>query len=356
VSASAERYGAHLELFARGHIVVVPAGIGVASPRRRGAYVVAGRCSTRLRTREPTGVVEVAPGPTATLGELFDTWGRTLTSSQLLSFRGPVRAWLDGRPVTGDPRAIRLRRHAQVVVVSGASVPVHRTYTFANGLLLGFRGRMRRTAAIVTALALLVLPAAARADGDPASDILLSQDVFYPYAPNAVSPPLQKALNGMVAAAKKKGFPVKVALIAAASDLGSVPQLLSDPQRYADLLTQEIAFNSKPRVLVVLPSGIGGNNLGDNAGPALSDVNVPDGAGHDADALARTAMTALGKLSAADGKPVPVPHVSAASKKSGSSGSAVLIFGVPVLLVVLAAGVMALRNRSDEDDSAPDPE
>jgi hypothetical protein len=215
---------------------------------------------------------------------------------------------------------------------------------------------MRRTTAIAVALATLALPATAQADGDPASDILLSQDVFYPYAPNAVSPPLQKALNGMVAAAKKKGFPVKVALIAAASDLGSVPQLLSDPQRYADLLTQEIAFNSKPRVLVVLPSGIGGNNLGDNAGPALSNVNVPDDANTDADALARTAMTALGKLSTADGKPVPVPHVAVSSKKSSSGGSPLLIFGVPVLLVVLAAAAMALRNRSEDDDSEDDDE
>jgi hypothetical protein len=208
---------------------------------------------------------------------------------------------------------------------------------------------MRRPLALALALLLLSLPATAYADGDPASDILLGQDVFYPYAPNVVSKPLQAALNAMTVASKKKGFPVKVALIASAGDMGSVPQLFTDPQRYADLLTQEISFNSKPRVLVVLPAGIGGNNLGDNAGPALTSVTVPDSA--DADALARTALTALGRLTAAAGKPVPVPPVAtSASKKGGSGTSPLIVFGVPVALVAMAAALAATRGRRDETD------
>lgn len=209
---------------------------------------------------------------------------------------------------------------------------------------------MRRALAIAAALLVAVTPATALADGDPASDILLSQDVFYPYAPNIVAKPLQTALNGMVAAAKKKGFAVKVAMIASRSDLGSVPQLYDDPQRYADLLTQEISFNSKPRVLVVLPAGIGGNNLGDNAGTALQTVTVPSEPGPDG--LARTALVALGKLTAADGKPVPVPYVPETKKAGKSSTSPVLVFGVPVLLVALAAAAAARRSRRREDDES----
>lgn len=198
-----------------------------------------------------------------------------------------------------------------------------------------------------------LVPPAARADGDPASDLLISQDVFYPYAPNAVAKPLQTALNGMVRAAKAKGYPVKIALIADQADLGSVPQLFTDPQKYADLLTAEISYNTKPRVLVVLPAGLGGNNLGDRAGPALAGVTVDQGAGPDG--LARAALAALGKLTAANGTPVAVPKVAAGGgSRSGGGASPLLVFGVPVLLVGLAAGFAVLRGRDEDDEEAED--
>jgi hypothetical protein len=39
-------YGAHIELFAHNRGVVVPAGIGIAEPkRRRGVFVLGGRCA-----------------------------------------------------------------------------------------------------------------------------------------------------------------------------------------------------------------------------------------------------------------------------------------------------------------------
>src|SRR3954453_7854500 len=74
---SAARYGVHLELFAARRVVLIPAGVGVAPPRKRnGAYVGGGRCSYPLRTREPTGVIEVdRAGPAKTLGEFFAVWG-----------------------------------------------------------------------------------------------------------------------------------------------------------------------------------------------------------------------------------------------------------------------------------------
>jgi hypothetical protein len=132
-SIAAARDVAHLELFARGHIVVLPAGIGVRAPRRRGAYVVGGRCSHAVRTTEPTGLVEVRRGTRATLGDLFATWGRRLDARALLGFHGRVRAYVDGRRWRGDPRDVTLRRHAQVVVAVGPAVPVHARYTFPPG-------------------------------------------------------------------------------------------------------------------------------------------------------------------------------------------------------------------------------
>ncbi|MCW3016313.1 MAG: hypothetical protein JWO02_3405 [Solirubrobacterales bacterium] len=218
--------------------------------------------------------------------------------------------------------------------------------------------RARRLLTVLLALTSLAagVPAAAVADGDPASDILISQDVFYPYAPNTVAKNLQTALDGQLKAAKAAGFELKIALIAATADLGSVPQLLTDPQKYADLLTSELSFNTKPRVLVVLPSGLGGNNLGDGAGPALSGVQLDPEAG--ADGLARAAMEAVGALTAANGTPVAVPQVAAESGRSagahsGGGTSPLLVFGLPVALVALVAGVAALRGRKPGDLDLP---
>src|SRR5207247_2614682 len=69
-AADTPRYGVHLELFSAGRVVIVPAGIGIAPPlHREGAYVRGGRCSYPLRTREPTGVIEVKRGSRLTLGQ-----------------------------------------------------------------------------------------------------------------------------------------------------------------------------------------------------------------------------------------------------------------------------------------------
>src|SRR6201988_2540105 len=61
---------------------------------------------------------------------------------------------------------------------------------------------------LAVALALLTLaPASARADGDPASDVLLGENVFYPYESPSVSASLMRTLNGATAAADKAHFP-----------------------------------------------------------------------------------------------------------------------------------------------------
>jgi hypothetical protein len=134
-SVGGQRYGAHLELFAHRRVIAIPAGIGVAPPQRRdGAYVRGGRCSYPLRTFEPTGVIELGRGPTRTLGDFFAVWGQPLSLRRLLSFRAPVLAFVDGRAWRGDPRAIPLARHAQIVLEVGGALPPHRVYRFANGL------------------------------------------------------------------------------------------------------------------------------------------------------------------------------------------------------------------------------
>ncbi|MEA2124892.1 MAG: hypothetical protein QOI80_1674 [Solirubrobacteraceae bacterium] len=124
--AHAARTWIHLELFADGKVVVVPAGIGIRPPRRRdGAYVTGGRCRYPLYTEEPTGLVGVAR-PGLTLGDLFAVWGRPLGARPTVH--------VDGRRWTGRPQDIALTRHVQIVVQTGkpAVVP-HPRYRFPPG-------------------------------------------------------------------------------------------------------------------------------------------------------------------------------------------------------------------------------
>jgi hypothetical protein len=131
----ARRDGVHLELFARRHVVLVPAGIGVAPPRRRtGARVLGGRCWYPLATTDPSGLIEIERGRRTTLGAFFDVWGRPLSRTRVLSFRGRLLAFVDGRRWRADPRQIPLARHRQVVLEVGGYVPPHRVYAYPPGL------------------------------------------------------------------------------------------------------------------------------------------------------------------------------------------------------------------------------
>jgi hypothetical protein len=134
-TAPVRRDGVHLELFANRRVVLVPAGVGMRGPVvRDGARIVRSRCSFALRTREPTGTIEVARGTRATLGQLFAVWGEPLSPGRLLSFRGRVRAYVAGRVVRGDPRRIRLTPHANVVLEVGGYIPPHPHFRFPPGL------------------------------------------------------------------------------------------------------------------------------------------------------------------------------------------------------------------------------
>ena len=125
---------AHVEVFARRRVVVVPAGIGIAPPHRvvRG-WVQGGRCVYPLRTREPTGVVELDPRLRPTLGDLFAVWGQRISGKRLLSFTGDVRVYVAGKLRQGDPRTTPLTYHAQIVLQVGGYVPPHSSYLFGPG-------------------------------------------------------------------------------------------------------------------------------------------------------------------------------------------------------------------------------
>ncbi len=128
------RVGAHLEVFGADRVVLVAPGIGVRPPVRRDAgRIMAARCFGALVTVDPTGVVLTRPGVTATLADVFRSWGQPLTPRRLAGFAGPVRVYVNGRRVLGDPRRIRLFRHAEIVLEVGPSVPPHPSYRFPPG-------------------------------------------------------------------------------------------------------------------------------------------------------------------------------------------------------------------------------
>jgi hypothetical protein len=128
------RDGVHLELFAANRVVLVADGIGVRGPvARSGGRITGARCYGDLVTLEPTGVVLVRPGVRLTLADLFAGWGHPLSSRRLLSFRGPISVFVDGRRRAGPPGRVPLTRHAEIVLEVGPHVPPHPGYHFPPG-------------------------------------------------------------------------------------------------------------------------------------------------------------------------------------------------------------------------------
>ncbi len=113
---------------------------------------------------------------------------------------------------------------------------------------------LRLLAAALAACA-LVAAGEARADGDPASDMLVVQNVFLPY--ETPSHAAAAGLEQEVAAAYAAGDRVKVALVATRIDLGAIPSLFGKPSKYAAFLGAELAGFYVGPLLVVMPSGYG---------------------------------------------------------------------------------------------------
>jgi hypothetical protein len=212
---------------------------------------------------------------------------------------------------------------------------------------------MLRLAALLVLVTSLALPAGpAYADGDPPSDVLLSQNVYYPYSP-PVTPPVQTVLTKATADAKRAGYPIRVAIVAGKNDLGSVPTLFEKPQNYAKFLQSEITFNRPRPLLVVMPSGFGWVAAGSGADRVMKAFAAP---GIASDAMARGAAAAVAKLSAAAGHPIPAPALGVESSK-GKSSTPWWVFVAPLVLIALAVAVLGRRaGRGEPDDGVDEPQ
>src|SRR5580693_2450804 len=84
---------------------------------------------------------------------------------------------------------------------------------------------------VLAVCALGVLSPAARADGDPGSDVLVYQNLFVA-ADSNISIPQQVELGDLLTAADQAGFPVRVAVISQPADLGAITALWQKPAAY----------------------------------------------------------------------------------------------------------------------------
>jgi hypothetical protein len=203
---------------------------------------------------------------------------------------------------------------------------------------------MRALLALLLGVAALAAFApAALGDADPPSDVLLLQDVYYPYQP-PVSDKLRRTLDSVVAQSKKAGYTVKVAMVESPVDLGAIPQFFGRPAAYAPFLGREIAFKSKDPLLVIMPAGMATYNVTAKAQQAIQGIKVD--ASKQSNGLVAAAIQAIPRIATASGHPVaavPVPS-------TGGGKRPLIVFGAPVLLVALAALVAALRRRGEDDD------
>ncbi|HSB38251.1 MAG TPA: hypothetical protein VLD13_04110 [Gaiellaceae bacterium] len=198
-----------------------------------------------------------------------------------------------------------------------------------------------RRALLVAAAAVLVAVPAARANGDPASDVLITNQVYIgPEVPVPQSD--QEQLTKTVAAANDRGYPIRVALIAFTGDLGTADSLWRHPQDYARFLGSELAFVYRKRLLIAMPSGFGvyhGRTPVARERRALAAVP----AGKTPVELTRSTTRAVRALAAQQGIELPTfEHKSTATRDRLLIAAA----GVLFLLVVLVPGRWLRRSRA----------
>lgn len=181
-----------------------------------------------------------------------------------------------------------------------------------------------------------VAPTAALGDGDPASDVLLSQNVFFGYTPP--SKKIQDELYSVTSAAQHAGFPLRIALIDSKTDLGAYPQYLGRPEIYARLLSYELQSVVPGQILIVMPNGFG-HAIDYHALSLTSLAGIKIGAGPNG--LGTAAITAAKKLAAAAGHPLGSNAASQGVTLGASGSSITQAFDILLVLFALTAAALA---------------
>jgi hypothetical protein len=199
------------------------------------------------------------------------------------------------------------------------------------------------TASITIATAALLLLAVAvpraHADGDPASDVLASQRLFLP-ADADVPIRQQLQLSALLNQSAQKGYPLRVAIIGSASDLGSVTQLWRRPKTYAHFLGGELALIYHGTVLVVMPNGYGADVTASGSRTATGETQLPLPGKH----LGAAAISAVERFAEGAATPLTPPAMHTHSYERPTSALPWLVLGLG-FVPVLAAWRASLKRR-----------
>ena len=112
-----------LSVFVNGEPVTVPTDIGISS---------AEQAMAALHTHDTVGTIHVESPVVRdyTLGQFFDVWGVRLTKRCIGGYCAgqgkQLRAFVDGEPVAGSPRSLKLADGQQIVVAFGTPAQIRR--------------------------------------------------------------------------------------------------------------------------------------------------------------------------------------------------------------------------------------
>ncbi|WP_181442560.1 hypothetical protein [Streptomyces tateyamensis] len=130
-----EHSHAHLDVYLDGKPVAVPALIGIDEGAQR---------VSPLHTHDTSGVIHIESPVKAdfTLGQFLTEWQVSVSADHIgnasTDATHTLTAYLNGKPVTGDPAAITLGAHDEIALVYGtaaenAQLSVPSSYSFPSG-------------------------------------------------------------------------------------------------------------------------------------------------------------------------------------------------------------------------------
>ena len=197
----------------------------------------------------------------------------------------------------------------------------------------------KRLAVLGAVTVCLCAPVAARANGDPASDYLLTQRVFLPFTTKIDRNEVNR-LDALLREADQKHFRIRVAMILSPSDLGTAFSLFGKPEKYSQFLGLELSFVYRGRLLVVMPNDYGYAVNGDPDPKASAVLKKLPAPGRDATKEVRAAIVAVQNLAAMSGLRLTVPKVGGSTGRDRLTIAAAATAGI-----ALIAAIVLYRRR-----------
>jgi hypothetical protein len=185
----------------------------------------------------------------------------------------------------------------------------------------------------------LSVPPVALANGDPASDYLLTQSVFLPFTTKVDQNEVTR-LSNLLRDAEQKKFRIRVAVILSPTDLGTAFSLFGNPEKYAQFLGLELAFVYRDRLLVVMPNGYGYAVKGDPDPKASAVLKKLPAPGRSTTKEVDAAIVAVQRLAAREGHRLAAPKVGDSAGRDRLTIAAAATAGI-----ALVAAIVLYRRR-----------